>query len=726
MGPDAASPAEFQPEVGQVEKVISKKDRQVILETADKFVKAGKYLEAIREYEKLQEEDNLDINLTNLIGDLYVRLNKTEKAIQTFQSIANHYEAKGQYSQSLAIYKKITKINPNDIPAAIKMADLYGQLGFSSEAKAGYFKVAERLEKERHIKGLIFIYEKLSKLDRTDFQSKVRLADLYAKEGSVDEAVEMLNEAAEALLESQEPGGAENLLTRANSLKKDNLRTALNFIELMKRRNRRAEAIALAEENLHYHADSADLLSQLGSLYMEEELFRKAEEIFSRLYAKDPNDINTRVRLGYALINLRKLDQAYDLYEPLVNTLLSKNREDKAVGLLGLLVMGRDIYLPALEKLAVIYKSKNQKHNLEAALRVLLQEYKQKDLRQKLMVVLRELVELRPDDATLAEEFAHIGNEVRLSPEAVRPEGDTGQFSHQEKEVIRVNLAKADLCLQQGLGRNAKRILENLLLLYPNEASISRKLEALKKVQTQVTSDSIPDLVEKVAALERKPDKAHRPAVMPREDKVGAELSAKEKISSAELFGGLDILSGPLAFDEKLYPDVADHIAEELAMIEAITFQQQKKDTAVVEKELADIIRDFRRDVDKKIGPSNQEVRYSLGMAFFDQGLYEEAVEEFKLAAAEEKRKPDCFSLISLCFRRRKDYVRALDWLNQALALVKEGSGQSFVLKYELASLFEEMEQKDKALGLFAEVKGWNSRFRDVTRRIKSLKASAG
>jgi hypothetical protein len=47
-------------------------------------------------------------------------------------------------------------------------------------------------------------------------------------------------------------------------------------------------------------------------------------------------------------------------------------------------------------------------------------------------------------------------------------------------------------------------------------------------------------------------------------------------------------------------------------------------------------------------------------------------------------------------------------------------------LKYELAALFEEMEQKDKALGLFSEVKGWNSRFRDVTRRIKSLKASAG
>ncbi|HEX9901942.1 MAG TPA: tetratricopeptide repeat protein [Acidobacteriota bacterium] len=709
-----------------MDKVISKKERQASLEAADKFVKAGKYLEAIREYEKVQEEDNLDVNLTNLIGDLYLRLGKGEKAIQTFQSIANHYEAKGQYSQSLAIYKKITKINPNDIPAAIKMADLYGQLGFSSEAKAGYLKVAERLEKDHHTKGLIFIYEKLSKLDRTDFRSKVRLADLYAKEGAAEEAVEMLNEAAESLLESPDPSEAERLLSRANTLKKGHLRTAQNYIELMKKRNRRAEAVVLAEESLRHHPDNLNLLSQLGGLYMEEELYRKAEEIFSRLYAKDPNDINARVRLGYTLINLRKLDQAYDLYEPLVNTLLSKNREDKAVGLLGILVMGREVYLPALEKLAVIYKSKNQRENLETALRVLLQEYKKKGLRQKIMVVLRELVELRPDDSALADEFAHVGSEVRPPLEEVRPEPGTAQTSRQDKEVIRVNLAKADLCLQQGLGRNAKRILENLLLLYPHEQAVVRKLEALKKVQAQLAQENIPDLVEKVAALERRPEKTRRPAAKPEEDKIGAELSAKEKVTSAELFGGLDILSGPLAFDEKLYPDVAERIVEELAMIEAITFQQQKKDTAVVEKELADIIRDFRRDVDKKIGPSNQDVRYSLGMAFYDQGLFEEAVEEFKLAAADERRKADCFSLISLCFRRRKDYVRALDWLNQALALVKEGSSQSFVLKYELAALFEEMEQKDKALGLFSEVKGWNSRFRDVTRRIKTLKMSAG
>lgn len=709
-----------------MDKVISKKERQAGLETADKFVKAGKYLEAIREYEKLQEEDNLDVNLTNLIGDLYLRLGKGEKAIQTFQSIATHYESKGQYSQSLAIYKKITKINPNDIPAAIKMADLYGLLGFGSEAKAGYLKVAERLEKDHHTKGLIFIYEKLSKLDRTDFRSKVRLSDLYAKEGAADEAVEMLNEAAEALLESPDPSEAERLLNRANALKKSHLRTALNFIELMKKRNRRAEAIALTEESLHHHPDNISLLSQLGGLYMDEELFRKAEEIFSRLYSKDPNDINARVRLGYTLINLRKLDQAYDLYEPLVNTLLSKNREDKAVGLLGILVMGREVYLPALEKLAVIYKSKNQKENLEAALLVLFQEYKKKGLRQKIMVVLRELVELRPDDAALADEFAHVGSEVRPPIEEARMEPGATQISRQDREVIRINLAKADLCLQQGLARNAKRILENLLLLYPQEQTVVRKLEALKKVQAQLAKEDIPDLVEKVAALERKPEKTRRAAAKLEEDKIGAELSAKEKVTSAELFGGLDILSGPLAFDERLYPDVAERIVEELAMIEAVVFQQQKKDTALVEKELADIIRDFRRDVDKKIGPSNQDVRYSLGMAFYDQGLFEEAVEEFKLAAADDRRKADCFSLISLCFRRRKDYVRALDWLNQALALVKEGSSQSFVLKYELAALFEEMEQKDKALGLFSEVKGWNSRFRDVTRRIKTLKMSAG
>jgi len=702
--------------------MISKKERQAILEGAERFFRAGKLREAVREYERLQEADVLDINLANIIGDLYVRLGKTGKGIEQYLKVASHYEAKGQYSQCLASYRKISKVKPDDIPTAIKLAELYALLGFVTEAKNGFQKIVDRLEKERHVKGLIFVLEKMVKLDRTDPRIKRRLAELYIREGSVDDAVDILNEAAEIKLDRQDLKEAEEILGQANQLKKGHLRTALNYVELMKRRGRRAEAIVLAEENLRHHPDNLDLLSHLGGLYLEEKLFRKAEEIFSRMYEHNPNDINTRVRLGYAYIQLNKLDRGYDLYEPLVNTLLSKNREDKAIGLLGQLVMGKEVYLPALEKLSVIFKSRNQKANLEAALRILLQEYRRKDMRQKALVVLRELIDLCPGDPVLAREFAQSGGEAQppSSSAAARQEGGA-RLTAKDRETIRVNLSKAELYLQQGLALNAKRILENLLLLYPEDREVRSRLESLRSIAGPASREAIPHLVEKAAVMEQKAARARKTDARPLPD-----LRDKEQVSSGDVFDGLDSLARPMAFDESLFPDVTDILAEELALIEAATFQQQKKATALVENELSDIIRDFRKDVEQKLKPSNLEVRYSLGMAFYEQELYEEAAEEFKKAAEDEKRRVDCYNLISLCYRARKDYVQALDWLNKALSLVKEGSRKSFVLKYELGTLFEEMEQKDKALGMFSEVKSWNPQFRNVTRRIRTLKTSAG
>ncbi|GAI99706.1 unnamed protein product, partial [marine sediment metagenome] len=45
----------------------------------------------------------------------------------------------------------------------------------------------------------------------------------------------------------------------------------------------------------------------------------------------------------------------------------------------------------------------------------------------------------------------------------------------------------------------------------------------------------------------------------------------------------------------------------------------------------------------------------------------------------------------------------------------------AFSLKYELASLYEELEDSLKALQLFLDVKKWKSDYRDVNKRLKKL-----
>jgi len=747
-----------------------RKDKAKILEAAEKYIRGGKFQDAIIEYERLQEGEPLDVNIANVIGDLYLRIGREDRAVKTFQEIAASYEAKGLYPQSLAVYKKINKAIPDDIPSAIKLADLDAQLGFVPEAKAVFLQVAERLEKERHLKGLIFIYEKLIKLDRTDARYRLKLADLYSKDGAFDEAVEELNEAAEIKIENQELAEAEKLLGQARVLKKGHPGTMLNLVSLLKRRGKIKEAIALLEEALVVQRDNLELLSALGSLYIEDNDYRMGEEIFARLYAKYPNDINIRVKLGYTLIQQNKVDTAFQLYEPLINTLLSKGKEEKSIGLLGLLFTAHEVYIPALEKLAVIYKSKDQRKNLELALRVLLQEYRRKGLRDRMLVVLRELVGLCSDDKALAQEYAHFGTApAKSAAEGKKPVKDFSKLSEQDQEMIRINLNKADLYLQQGLIRNAHRILENLLLLYPDEPRITQKIALVKEARAHTDAEAIPDLVERTSTAEQRQERRNPPAARaveekPKPDRVPARpepaparpaekvqapapvatpapapkpppapvaaaartLGDKDRVTAADLFAELDLIVPASARSRFKYYDLQERISEEQALMEATYYQQFKKETAVVEKELADIITEFRRKMGERVEKKNYDLHYNLGIAFLEQTLYGEAAEEFRQAALDPGRAVECYTLLSLCFRKKKEFSRAKESLEKALSTAEPGSSAYFAVRYEWAVLLEEMNETQKAVPVYQEVKTWNSGFRDVSKRLRALtRASA-
>jgi Flp pilus assembly protein TadD len=80
-------------------------DKTKTLQQAERQVKAGRIDEAIAEYKKLLAADPLDVGIHNIIGDLYVQLGRNSEAVQSFQTVAGHYEAKGLHSQALAIYQ---------------------------------------------------------------------------------------------------------------------------------------------------------------------------------------------------------------------------------------------------------------------------------------------------------------------------------------------------------------------------------------------------------------------------------------------------------------------------------------------------------------------------------------------------------------------------------------------------------------------------------------------
>src|SRR6187399_2374785 len=97
------------------------------LRQAEKYVQQGKINAAIEEYARVAEFDTTDLTVTNTLGDLLVRAGRVEEAISNFTKIAENYRENGFTLKAIAMYKKISKLDPQNVDISLKLAALYSQ-----------------------------------------------------------------------------------------------------------------------------------------------------------------------------------------------------------------------------------------------------------------------------------------------------------------------------------------------------------------------------------------------------------------------------------------------------------------------------------------------------------------------------------------------------------------------------------------------------------------------
>ena len=705
-------------------------DRIKTIELAERYVKADKIKDAIAEYERLVGTDPQDVGTLNIIGDLYMRLGQTEKAVRSFLKVAEEYEKRGLFSQALAIYKKVYKVNPDNSDISLKLGDLYSQQGFQSDAKNEYMKTAARFVGEKKFQEAIHVYEKICRLDREDLGLKKDLADLYCQQGYIDAALEQIGEIADIRTAQGNFEAAEMLLKEARSLNPADTKTLVSLVELYRRWGRTPQAIELVEERLREQPDDVQLQNLLGNFYFEAGDADRAEGIFAAVVDGHPSNVNARIKLGRIHILKGRLDQAYDLFEPLVTNLLRKRKEDKAIGLLGLILESPTSHPPSLERLASIYRAAKETKKLDVVLRAVLDELRETGERERILAALSELHQLRPDDADVAREYRALRKEMGLPDEV--GEEPFFEVTGKDREAIEATLAQADVYMQQGLVRIARRLLENLTLRYPDEPQIMKKIGVLDEIRTHIDEDELRRRVEKASALDTKTkgrERREEPAEEPKPafGPFRQELVTGDKVSTADIFAETDIIPfiRPEESETKFY-DLRSQAEEELRMLRAAYDRQVQGEMTQDERELSNIVADFRRDLKAKVSQDNPEIRYHLGIAFMEQGLYAEAIEEFSQAAKDKALALDCFSLTSYCYRQKRNFPDGEKWLKKALVLARQGTDQYYALEFDLAELYELASDKPKALSIFKEILGWNPGYRNISLKVSSLEDALG
>jgi len=715
----------------------ARSDRVKVIEQAEKHVRAGRVKDAIAEYEKLALIDPQDVGTLNIVGDLYIRLGHNDRAVDFFLKVAEEYERRGLFSQALAIYKKIHKLNPENEDYALKLGDLYGQQGFLADAKNVYMAIAGRLIGAERAPDAVAIFEKVIKLDPKDLEARKALSGLYRDAGNLDAALEQLNDMAEIRVENDQFEAAVGVLYEALALRPGDNKSLVNLVEVHKRQNQTGKAIEVLERQLESTPDSIQLLNILGNIHFEAGDTKKAEEIFTQIVTGHPLNVNARIKLGRIQILKDKLDQAYELFEPLINSLVKKHRDEKAIGLLGLILESQKPHLPALERLALIYRSNKEMKKLEVVDRAILDELRKQGDKGRMVAVYSELLELRPDDADIAREARALRLEKGLPAEEVREE--TPELPKKDLEALQEGIAQADLYMQQGLVRISRRLLENLRFRYPEAPQILRKIAVLDEVRTHMDEEEIRRRVEKTSVLEAKfkektaekkadDKKADDRKAGDRKKTAGPFTDAVlegEKVSTADIFAETDIL--PFVSSEtgeKKYYDLKALAVEELRLLAAAHAKQLQGNTSQYERELSGIVAEFRKDLLAKVEGESAETHYQLGLAFMGQGLTGEAVEELTQAAKDKNLVIDSYSLISQCYRQKRNHDEAEKWLNMALAAAKPGTDQYYALLYELAEIMEESDDREKAISLLKQIHDWNPGYRNILIRYESLKKS--
>ncbi len=182
-------------------------NRDKVLEAAQKYVEKKKYDKAVLEYQKLIEADPNDARTLLKIGDLQAKQFLHADAISTYETVGKLYAHQGFALKAIAVYKQIREIIAKHVPQleeryghiTPKLAELYQQLGLTSDALAALDEVATRLQRQQRDPEAIEVFRKIVELDPTNPLPHLRLAEAFSRVKDTDGAVFEFKTAASQL-----------------------------------------------------------------------------------------------------------------------------------------------------------------------------------------------------------------------------------------------------------------------------------------------------------------------------------------------------------------------------------------------------------------------------------------------------------------------------------------------------------------------------------------------
>jgi len=163
-------------------------------------------------------QEDREVTVYNRVGDLYLRLNKTDQAVNYYEQAVDLYTDGGYLNNAIALCNKILRHAPSRHQIYYKLGKISAKKGFNSDAKKNFLEYADRMHRAGRETDAFKALQEFADLCPGQDDIRLMLADQLARAGKKVEAIEQLQILHESLDAEGRTNEAEATLQRMHSL----------------------------------------------------------------------------------------------------------------------------------------------------------------------------------------------------------------------------------------------------------------------------------------------------------------------------------------------------------------------------------------------------------------------------------------------------------------------------------------------------------------------------
>ena len=725
-------------------------DRSSVLHSAQLFASRGQFDAAINEWKKLSAESPGDGSIFNSIGELHLKRHATADAVIAFSQAANAFRAEGATLKAIATFKKILKLDPSRYDVFRHLGDLNAERGLLSSAVQDYLTLGKHYLKVGKSKDALDIYKKIVSQDPSNLDAQQRVAELCLQENMQDEATRVYlqlgreRSAQQRYAEARDAYQAVLRIEPANS-------EAAQFIEHFTKTgggpSQGAQARAGTGGSPPKNTEPVNLLSE-ATRRIEARQFAGAEAILNQLLTKEPGNPEVCQLLAKLHLQRGDLQVALGEYRYLAGAALRAQHYEQAESMMAEFLAIEPNSIPIIELYGELYEEKGDVANAVIrygkAIELLIQhpEPGMPTLHEELFEKIKSLA---PDNPILAKLSALMRGEGAVEAPAA---------PQSSQDVSRAGTAPDDAWTVESKIPSPQDAPESLIEPKPDPAPSEPLLHAEPEPAAASTgfswSNAMPDELWTARAQEPDLSEPVEPVLSIHDRfqtymRAGQQAEAEEWLSrlvtaqpddaeAREFFGSLletkgDTAGAALQYSRALELLLA-HPQDENPTRPASLYAKVKE-LAPASPLLVKWASTFSPKPQAPVSAAetpvsapplheiNPETHYTLGVAYKNMGLLDEAKEEFCLSLQSQDFFSDSCLMIAVCLKEQGECRSASAQLELLLKDPQCQGAKALAIRYELGLLYEAQEQWSQAAAIYESI----PTFHDVPKRLELARA---